>query len=174
MSIEFNFNDAAFKRSVSSYGKALPEETKIGMEKVGFRAVKDIVTLPPKSPKLDSFLDGAFTVSVTGRDTLFPGMNGAAYPVGGETGINTKRTLDPDLVSPVDTSGMEKYELRIGNSMKYAARLHENPFNPGEWSERKGGVGYKFISIKLYGYGEKYLTLLASFIKDAMSGRMFS
>lgn len=169
MSIEFKLNDEAFKKSLKSYHKELDPAIKESMELTGLRAVKDILTLPPKAPVYDGFLSGAFTVQVTNRKTVYPG----SAPKGGETGQNSKRTLDPDQVGEVDDSGMQKYELRIGNYMKYAARLHENPFSPGPWSERRGNVGYKFISIKLYAYGEEYLKLFASFLKERMRGMLF-
>lgn len=169
MSIELKLNDEAFKKSLKSYHKELDPAIKESMELTGLRAVKDILTLPPKAPVYDGFLSGAFTVQVTNRKTVYPG----SAPKGGETGHNSKRTLDPDQVGEVDDSGMQKYELRIGNYMKYAARLHENPFSPGPWSERRGNVGYKFISIKLYAYGEEYLKLFASFLKERMRGMLF-
>ncbi|PJZ87931.1 hypothetical protein [Leptospira levettii] len=173
MSLKIKLNDTAFKNSVKVYAKELNPVLKDALELTGMRVVKDIITLPPKAPILDGFLTGAFTVQVTDRDTVYPEVGGSTPPKGGETGKNSKRTLDPDQVAEVDKSGMEKYELRIGNYMKYAARLHENPFTAGEWSERRGNVGYKFITVKLYGYGEKYLQLFAEFVKQRLRGRMF-
>lgn len=173
MSLEFKINDKFFKQSLISYSKENEKVIKDAFIKVGHRIVKDCVTLPPKAPILDGFLTGGFTVAVTDREISYPRIGGNEYPTGGETGERTKRPLDPDLVSEPDTDGMKKFELRVGNSMKYARRLHENPFTPGPWSERRGNVGYKFISIKLYAYGEKYLNLLSEFIKDGMTGRLF-
>lgn len=174
MSLEFKINDAFFKKSLLSYAEANEEVIKDALIKVGYRVVKDAVTLPPKAPILDGFLTGAFTVAVTDRDVIHPEIGGKPYPTPGATVENSKQTLQADQISDPDTNGMKKFELRMGNSMKYAARWHENPFTPGPWSERRGNVGYKFISIKLYGYGEKYLQLLAEFIKDGMKGRLFT
>ncbi|MDZ4726201.1 MAG: hypothetical protein SH817_08585 [Leptospira sp.] len=174
MSLEFKINDQFFKSSLLKFATAEEKVIRESLEKVGYRIVKDAVTLAPKAPILDGFLTGAFTVAVTDRDTIYPAINGKAYPKAGDTGENSKVTLKAEEIGEVDLTGMKKFELRVGNSMIYAARWHENPFTPGPWSERRGNVGYKFISIKLYGYGDQYLKLLAGFIKDAMNGRLFT
>lgn len=173
MSLEFKINDQFFKSSLLKFAVAEEEAIRESLEKVGYRIVKDAITLAPKAPILDGFLTGAFTVAVTKRDVIYPSFGGKPYPKAGDTGENSKQPLDADQIGEVDLSGMKKFELRVGNSMKYAARWHENPFKPGIWSERRGNVGYKFISIKLYAYGDNYLKLLAEFIKDAMNGRLF-
>lgn len=174
MSLELKINDQFFKKSLLSYADANEKVIKEAMEKVGYRIVKDAITLPPKAPIFDGFLTGAFTVAVTDRDIIKPQIGGKPYPTAGATGENSDEPLKAEDIADPDVSAMEKYELRVGNSMVYARRLHENPFKPGVWSERRGNVGYKFISIKLYAYGEKYLKLLAEFIKDGMNGRLFT
>ena len=169
MSLQVKLNMKQFNKSIKAYEKALPESIKPALEKTGLRIIKDVVTLPPKAPILDGFLTAAFTVSVTDRSTISP----LPLPKGGETGQQSKKTLDQDLIAPVDIAGMQKYEMRVGNSMKYAARLHDNPFQPGIWSERRGGVGYKFLSSKLFAYGVKYRDILASFIKQELGGKIY-
>jgi len=169
MSLNINVNLTAFNKSVKAYERALPKSIKPALEKTGLRIVADVIDLPPKAPVFDGFLTGAFSVTVKGENPIFPNT----APKGGDTGENSKKVLDADMIGPVDTSGMNKYELRIGNSMKYAARLHETNFKPGKWSQRRGGVGYKFLSSKLFNYGVKYRDLLADFIKDELQGRIF-
>ena len=169
MRLNVKINTDLFNKSLKNYERSLPKSIKPALEKVGLRIIKDVITQPPKAPILDGFLTAAFTVSVTGEATISP----LPLPKGGETGEKTKKTLDLDMVAPVDVSAMKKYELRIGNSMKYAARLHENPFTPGEWSDRRGGVGYKFISSKLYANGITYRDLLAKFIEQELGGKIY-
>lgn len=169
MSLTVNVNTKQFEKGMKGINKDIPDIIKNALKEVGLRIVVDAVTQPPKAPILDGFLTGAFTVTVTGEEPVKPG----AYPQGGETGKESKQTLDSDQIAPIDTSGMDKYELRVGNSMKYAARLHEYPFTPGEWSQRRGDVGYKFLSSKLINNGTKYRDLLAGFIRKRLNGRLF-
>ena len=170
MSLTYEVNTKQFEKTVKNLGNEMPDLIKDALKEVGLRIVVDAVTQAPKAPIHDGFLTGAFTVTVTGEEPVKPG----AYPKGGETGKESKQTLDPDQIAPIDTSGMEKFELRVGNSMKYAARLHEYPFTPGEWSQRRGEVGYKFLSSKLINNGTKYKDLLAGFIRKRLNRRMFT
>ena len=153
-----------FENSIKNYEKKFSSAIKDSLYDVGLRIVVDAVTKPPKAPILDGFLTGSFWVAVTNREIMKP----ENFPSPGDVGKNTKRKLhDASLVDP-DVSDMTKYELRVGNAMIYARRLHENPFIPGEWSEKRGGVGYKFLSSKLSMYRNEYLRLLAGFIKKRM------
>jgi hypothetical protein len=169
MSLSHKVDTTIFNKSINTLRGEYPGILKKALEEVGLRVVVDAVSLEPKAPIYDGFLTGAFTVTVTGEEPIKPGN----YPKGGETGKETKQTLDHDQVAPIDTSGMQPFEVRIGNSMKYAAGLHEFPFRPGFWSEKRGGVGYKFLSSKLLNYGDKYKELLAGFIRKRMAGRLY-
>lgn len=169
MSLDVKVNMDSFKNSINAYAEAYPEVVKDSLEMVGQRIIVDAVTIAPKAPIFDGFLTGAFTSTVTGRDPV----KSDNYPTGGETGSESKQTLDPNQIAEIDTSAMQPFELRVGNSMKYAAELHENPFTPGKWSQRRGQVGYKFLSSKLLTYGEKYKELLAGFIRKRLDKKVF-
>jgi hypothetical protein len=169
MSLSYKLNTKSFESGIKKLSGDIESVLKDSLEEVGLRVVVDAVQQSPKTPILDGFLTGAFTVTVTGRDPIKP----REYPSGGATGKESKQTLDADLIAPIDTAGMEKYEVRIGNSMKYAARLHEYPFQPGFWSEKRGGVGYKFLSSKIYNNGVKYRDLLAGFIRKRLNRKLY-
>jgi len=154
-------NTTAFNKSIKTYANEFPDMTKRALERLAPRIIVDVVELPNKSPLLDGFLTAGFYWLTTERRVKFNGKK----PTGGETGINSKKVLNANEIDVPNISGMEKIELRIGNVMKYSARLHENPFNPGEWSERKGGVGYKFLSSKLESQATKYRDLFAEFFQ---------
>jgi len=165
-SLNVKLNDKAFKQSIKSFQKAYPDVIKAALTQVGLRVVVQAVK---ESPLQDGFLIGAYTVSVTGEPTVKPNK----FPNGGETGERSKQSLDPDQVAPVDESNMQKYELRVGNSMKYAARLNETSFTPGKWSSKKTGVKYKFLTDAILNHGKKWNDLLAEFIKKELKGKMF-
>jgi hypothetical protein len=176
-------NATAFNKSIQTYANEFPDMTKKALEQLAPRIIVDVVELPNKSPLLDGFLTAGFYWLTTNRKVEFNGKK----PIGGEprpnaskkqmkskNTKNTKKTkktkkaekvLNANEIDVPNISGMEKIELRIGNVMKYSARLHENPFNPGEWSEKKGGVGYKFLSSKLESQATKYRDLFAEFFQ---------
>jgi len=162
--MSLNINTKIFEKSIKDYEKKIGHAIKDALYDVGLRIVSDAVTKPPKAPILDGFLTGAFWVSVTGREVQKPGQ----FPSPGDSGVNTKRRIADNLIAEIDTKNMEKFELRVGNAMIYARRLHENPFVPGEWSQKRGGVGYKFLSSKLTMFKDDYLQLLAGFVKKRM------
>ena len=74
---------------------------------------------------------------------------GSGYvQVGKNIHFNPIGEADDGNPPPNPNNKNKELELRVGYSVPYAAQLHDNPFNPGKKSEKKGlsYPGYKWLS----------------------------
>lgn len=57
------------------------------------------------------------------------------------------KTFQNDSTTPKPQTTAKDTQLNVGYTVEYAAKLHENPFNPGAKSKQKGLVepGYKWL-----------------------------
>jgi len=117
----------------------------IAAKKVGLQLLNYIVNGSPSEgvtpPILTGTLRGSASVFL-GNELVQQGPNG-----------------------PPSTSGNKKDTIRIIFNVPYAARMHEERWNPGPVSQQAGNVGNKFISKHVDGDKTDLMKMYAKLIK---------
>lgn len=118
--MRIKLNAGKFEQRLNDYLPQFQQKVKNALVQTGFLVLDEA---EKKAPIDEGTLIGSGFVQV-GKSTVFQ-----------------KEGTKPS------SSGIKDTELRVGYTVDYAAKLHENPFNPGAKSIEKGLThpGYKWL-----------------------------
>jgi hypothetical protein len=113
---------------------------------------------------MNNTVNGSMTVAT--RPPILEGVlrgSGSVF-VGSKLIATSKKTVG----RPATSYGGKANEATVIFNTAYAARWHENRFNPGPGSIRDGNVGWKYLEVHMKGDSQELMELGAAKIRESL------